>query len=64
MRIRIAQGVTTRKDNGLTNLVVSGFTLFYAVQAEYIAVLGVIVTQDRARINVGGFDPSHVTPPL
>lgn len=50
--------------DGQTNLMVLGFTLFHAVQAEYITVLSVIVTQDRVGINVGGFEPSHVALPL
>jgi hypothetical protein len=40
--------------------VVLGFTFFHPVQAEYIAILGVIVTQDKMSINVGGFEPSRV----
>jgi hypothetical protein len=49
---------------GRTNLVVLGFTLVHAIQSEYIAVLSVVVTQDRVRVNVGGFEPSHVALPL
>lgn len=50
--------------DGRTNLVVLGFTFFRVVQAEYIAVLSVVVTQDRMRVNVGGFEPSHIALPL
>jgi len=49
---------------GRTNLVVLGFTLVHAIQAKYIAVLSVVMTQDRVRLNVGGFEPSHVALPL
>lgn len=52
------------RTDGRTNLLVLGFTLFHAVQAEYIAILSVVVTQDRVRIDVSGFEPSHVALPL
>jgi hypothetical protein len=66
IQISIAKGRPGEEKimDGRTNLVVLGFTLFHAVQAEYIAVLSVVVTQNKVRINVGSFDPFHVALPL